>query len=64
MTPDDAPGQAYVGTCDYGDCDRLTQAIVWIRLGDHWLSLCAKHARLQLKNVRDCAPGSSADVTA
>ena len=42
----------YVGTCDAGDCGLLTRAVVWTA-DSGWLSMCAKHARLTLKNVKD-----------
>lgn len=34
------PGHAYVGTCDAGDCNELTVAVVD---DDGWLSVCGKH---------------------
>lgn len=33
---------AYVGTCDGGDCDRTTVALVMDSKGE-WLSLCEYH---------------------
>jgi NADPH-dependent ferric siderophore reductase len=40
-------------TCDAGGCERLTQAVVWVAGEAKWLSMCAKHARQELKTVRD-----------
>lgn len=39
---------AYVGTCDSGNCDVLTSALVWIEDDSRWRSMCFGHAIKQL----------------
>lgn len=38
----DCPGYAFTGTCDAGDCDRMTMAMIWT--SDGWLPVCRSHA--------------------
>ena len=38
---------AFVGTCDSGNCDVLTSAVVWTE-EDGWLSMCFGHAIKEL----------------
>ena len=39
----DHPGTAWIGTCDAGECDEDTLAVVLTNDGA-WLSMCATHA--------------------
>lgn len=47
MTAED-PGAAYVGTCDAGNCDAVTSAVVWTEKSG-WLSVCRAHAVAELR---------------
>lgn len=40
---------AYVGSCDAGDCNRRTEAVVLTQTG--WLSVCRAHAILEMAQV-------------
>lgn len=46
--------EAFVGTCDSGNCDLLTSAVVWVEDesgawgAGRWLSMCYGHAIKQL----------------
>ena len=44
----DGLAEAYVGTCDAGNCDVLTSALVWVEDDARWISMCYGHAIKQL----------------
>jgi hypothetical protein len=45
--------RAYVGTCDFGDCDDPTEAIVYAESPGEYLSMCAGHAVTTLNHEKE-----------
>lgn len=50
---EDAIADAYRRVCAASNCRRLTMAVCWLQDQQRWLSLCGKHARRRLQDVKD-----------
>lgn len=42
---------AFIETCDAGDCNDDTLAIVWCEGQNAWLSMCAMHAAIEAEHA-------------